>query len=186
MLSSIALVLLFANTPAEQTTLPRHPDPDPVEQHATREGTPTDPLFDRPFIATDDPAFILTAVENSRQGAFDARGSSQVLQKPPLRDAAARISAQNEATARKLETLAKRKGWRLPKSNPARESTLATKATGRANADFILNQISFHETTLAQFRAQIAGPGDPELKRALREALPGYQRNLATLLTLKP
>jgi hypothetical protein len=36
-----------------------------------------------------------------------------------------------------------------------------------------------------QFRAQIGGKGDPELRRALREALPGYQKNLEMLLGLK-
>jgi hypothetical protein len=39
---------------------------------------------------------------------------------------------------------------------------------------------------VAQFRAQLAGNGDADLKHALREALPGYEKNLQLLLTLKP
>ena len=39
---------------------------------------------------------------------------------------------------------------------------------------------------MAQYRAQIAGKGDPDLKRELKQALPGYERNLELLLKLKP
>jgi hypothetical protein len=53
------------------------------------------------------------------------------------------------------------------------------------SADFIVNQIRLHQTTIAQFRAQSAGNGDAELRRVLREALPGYQKNLEMLLGLK-
>ena len=55
----------------------------------------------------------------------------------------------------------------------------------RTNADFIVNQIAHHESTVDQFRAQIGGKGDAELKRVLRDALPGYQKNLELLLGLK-
>jgi hypothetical protein len=170
MMSSVALLLLLANTPPDQTTLPRHPDPDPVEQRTQRDGTPTDPWFDRAFVATDDPAFILTAVENVRQGAADAQ----------------KIGEQNEATANKLEKLAQAKGWRLPQSNPGRAATNSQASPTRANANFILNQLSFHQNTVAQYRAQIAGKGDADLKRALKDALPGYEKNRDLLLTLKP
>jgi hypothetical protein len=36
------------------------------------------------------------------------------------------------------------------------------------------------------YRAQLAGKGDAELKRALRETLPGYEKNLRMLLELPP
>jgi hypothetical protein len=39
---------------------------------------------------------------------------------------------------------------------------------------------------VAQYRAQIAGKGDADLKRALKDALPGYEKNRDLLLTLKP
>ena len=39
MVNPVALVLLFA-TPPDQTTLPRHPDPDPVTRQSTRDGAP--------------------------------------------------------------------------------------------------------------------------------------------------
>jgi hypothetical protein len=56
----------------------------------------------------------------------------------------------------------------------------------RANANFIVGQITYHESTLAHYRAQIAGKGDAQLKRTLREAVPGYEKNLELLLKLKP
>ena len=180
------MLLLWANTPPERTTLPRHPDPDPVEQHAQRDGTPTDPWFDRDFVATDDPAFILAAVENVRQGAVDAQVAAGALQDPKLRAAAQKIGAQNQATARKLEKLASTKGWRLPQENQGRATTNGEGSATRGNANFILNQLSFHQNTVAQYRAQIAGKGDADLKRALKEALPGYEKNRDLLLTLKP
>lgn len=186
MLNAMALIIFLAEAPASQTTLPRHPDPDPVTQQATRQGEPTDPWFDRAQGATDDAAFILGAVESARQGVIDARTAAGGLQNPALRDAAARIQKQNESTARQLESLASTKGWRLPEDNPGRTSTLNGAGTPRANANFILSQISYHETTLDQYRAQLSGDGDPQLKRALKGALPGYEKNLDLLLTLKP
>ena len=194
MFHTVALLLL-ANAPPDQTTLPRHPDPDPVEQHAQRDGKPTDPWFDRAFVATDDPAFILSAVESVRQGTLDAETAARSLDRPELVSAAQKIGRQNETTSKRLEQLAKTKGWRLPEENPARATTTTTDNAGtdghastgtRANANFILNQLSFHQNTVAQYRAQIAGKGDPELKRALKEVLPGYEKNLDLLLTLKP
>lgn len=186
MLLHVALLLMFADAPPEQTTLPRHPDPDPVEHQQQREGTPTDPWFDRPHVATDDPAFILSAVESARQGALDARKAAGQLGRPELRAVAEKIGAQNETTTHRLEKVAQAKGWRLPQQNPERESTLPPASAKRTNADFILNQITFHQNTVEQYRAQIAGKGDPELKRVLKDALPGYQKNLDLLLTLKP
>lgn len=192
MFSTVALLLL-ANAPPDQTTLPRHPDPDPVEHQAQRDGTPTDPLFDRGFVATDDRAFILSAVENVRQGTLDAERAAKSLGKPELVAAAQKIGTQNEQTSKRLESLAAAKGWRLPQQNPARATTTngadanATTPSGtRTNANFILNQLNFHQNTVSQFRAQLAGKGDPELKRALKEALPGYEKNLELLLTIKP
>ena len=194
MISPVALVLLLAAQSPDQTTLPRHPDPDPVEQQSSREGEATDPYFDREYVATDDPAFVLSAVENARQGVIDARSAAATTGNPELRAAAEKIGAQNEATSRKLEKLASVKGWRLPQPNPARTSSVNGGPDGngnradtvRANANFIVHQISFHQSTMAQYRAQIAGKGDADLKRALSEALPGYQKNLERLLELKP
>jgi len=190
--STVALLLL-ANAPPDQTTLPRHPDPDPVEHQAQRDGTPTDPLFDRGFVATDDRAFILSAVENARQGELDAERAAKSLGKPELVAAAQKIGTQNEETSKRLESVASAKGWRLPQQNPARATTTngadanVTTPTGtRSNANFILNQLTFHQNTVAQYRAQIAGKGDPELKRALKESLPGYEKNLELLLSIKP
>ena len=121
MLNALTLMIFLAETP--QTTLPRHPDPDPVAKQDSRPGEPTDPWFDRAHGATDDAAFILDAVESARQGVVDARTAAGGLHKPELREAAARIQKQNETTARQLEQLAGSKGWRLPQENPARTST---------------------------------------------------------------
>jgi hypothetical protein len=184
--ASIALVLLFANPPQEQTTLPRHVDPAASEQRAQQQGTPTDPLFDRQFIATDEPSFVVGAIENARQAEIDTRTAAEALSQPSLREAAAKIGRQNESTRVKLEKLAERKGWRVPETIADRTATLA-KGSGeaRTGANFIVQQISVHEATLAQFRAQLNGKGDADLKRAVREALPGYQQNLELLLSLK-
>ncbi len=37
----VALLLMLAEAPPDQATLPRHPDPGPVEHQAQRGGTPT-------------------------------------------------------------------------------------------------------------------------------------------------
>jgi predicted outer membrane protein len=182
---TLALLLLLGQVAAADTTLPRQRDANPVQQRAAGQENPTDPLFDRQFVATDDPAFVLGAIESSRQGVIDARSAAELLRKEELRKAATSIERQNEATRTRLETLAKRKGWRMPESNPQRATTLPASGDARTAADFIVNQISYHETTLAQFRAQLGGQGDAELKRALSDSLPGYQKNLDLLLRLK-
>ena len=99
-------------------------------------------------------------------------------------DAAERIRKQNETTYQRLEMLAKGKGWRLPADNPQRVSTLRTAGEARTAANFIVSQIATHQATIAQFRAQLGGNGDAQLKRALQETLPGYQENLYLLLRL--
>jgi predicted outer membrane protein len=179
-------MLMLADAPPEQTTMPRRPAADPVEQAAKTDNATPDPLFDRPHVATDDPAFILQAVENTRQGILDARIAAHGLDNPELRALAEKIGAQNEATNRRLEEVAHSKGWRLPQDNPARDTALPGSSAARANANFILSQLSFHQNTVSQYRAQIAGRGDPDLKRELQAALPGYEKNLDLLLKLKP
>ena len=67
MLATLSLVLLLAE-PAGQTTMPRHADPPAAETPPAEVRRPTDPLYDKPITATDDPAFVLVAVENARQG----------------------------------------------------------------------------------------------------------------------
>jgi len=197
MLGTLSLMMMLAETPP--TTAPRHRDVQaPQEQQTQREardpgmdGTPTDPLFNHAFVATDDPAFILSAVENSRQGVVDARSATQQLDSAELRAAAQKIGAQNRETTQRLEKLANAKGWRLPQPNPGRDSSVPTPVEGhvgepRANANFILSQIAAHQNTLAQYQAQLEGKGDPDLKRVLRESIPGYRANLDLLLKLKP
>jgi hypothetical protein len=183
---TLTITLLLAGASVDQTTLPRHPDPDPVQQQNTREGAPTDPLFDRALVATDDPAFVAAALENTRQAVADAHSAQEILRQQSLRDAAAKIGAANTTTARSLEEIARRKGWRLPQGNPQRESSLATAHEARTNANFIIGQLSWHQATIDQYRAQLAGKGDADLKRALREALPRYEQNRDLLLKLKP
>ena len=182
---TLALMLLLGHNAVAQTTMPRQQDANPVEQRPAAQQNPTDPLFDRAIVATDDPAFVLGAIESTRQGVTDARDAAEVLRSADLRDAASKIAKQNETTRSRLEALAKRKGWRVPDTNPQRTSTLASAGDARTAANFIINQISAHETTLAQFRAQLGGKGDAELKRALRDSMPGYQKNLDLLLSLK-
>jgi len=128
---------------------------------------------------------VLSAVENARQGVMDARAAEAGLPTPELRAAAAKIGRQQQATLEHLQALAGKKGWRLPQGNPARTGSVPVTSATRTSADFIINQIATHESTLDQFRAQLGGKGDGELKRALREAMPGYQKNLEMLLGLK-
>lgn len=178
MFATLALLLMFAGDD------PRHPDnhdaPRPQQQ-----GQPTDPLFDKPYVPTDAPAFVLSVIESTRQGELDARSAAETLSKQELRDAAARIGRQNGATRARLEILAKSKGWRMPEKNPERAPTMAEAKVTRTDANFIVQQISFHETTLEQFRAQLNGSGDSDLKRELREAIPAYEKNLEMLLRAK-
>jgi hypothetical protein len=183
---TLTISMLLAGAAVEQTTLPRQPDADTARQQQTREGIPTDPLFDRSLIATDDPAFVAAALENTRQALAEARSAEEFLKLQPLRAAAAQIGETNTSTSRNLERIAKRKGWPLPEGNPQREGTLAATTEARINANFIIGQLSWHQATIEQYRAQIAGKGDPELKRALREALPRYEKNRDLLLTLRP
>jgi hypothetical protein len=167
--ATLALVLMLASDPSQS--------PQP--------GTSTDPLFDSPYVATDEPAFVLSVIESARQGELEARSAAQTLSAPELRDAAARIGRQNGTTRARLEILARTKGWRMPAKNPDRAPTLPAGDEARTAANFVLQQIAFHENTVAQFRAQLNGHGDQDLKRELREALPGYQKNLELLLRVK-
>jgi hypothetical protein len=183
---TLTIAMLLAGASVDQTTLPRHPDPDPVRQQETREGTPTDPLFDRALVATDDPAFVLKAVASARQGLADAQALGTDAT-PALRDAATKIEKHERATTGKLEALAKRKGSRLPDENPNRAPTLmAGDGPARTRANYLMNQIASHQATVDQYRAQIAGTGDAELKPTLRTALTGYEENLRTLLQIEP
>lgn len=181
---AMTLVLLLANG-AGQTTLPRQVAPPAADAPPAEQRLPTDPLFDQPQIATDDGAFMLTAIETVRQGVSDARAAERVLPTPALRAVATTLGQQQLATLQKLESLAKRKGWRMPAENPARVGSVPVTGAARTSADFIVHQIAFHESVVDQYRVQIAGPGDAELKRVLRSALPGYKENLQLLLGLK-
>jgi hypothetical protein len=177
MFATVALILLFAADPQEEL---KHDVPQRKQQ-----GTPTDPLFDKAHVATDEPAFVLSVIESTRQGELDARLAAEELGKPELREAAKRIGRLNGSTRARLEVLAKSKGWRLPEKNPDRASTMPVGNDSRTGANFIMQQISFHESTVAQFRAQLNGSGDQDLKRELRNALPGSEKNLELLLHLK-
>jgi hypothetical protein len=180
MFATAAMMLLFAADTDPQREMKQ--DEPKVQQ----QGEPTDPLFDKPYVPTDEPAFVLSVIESTRQGELEARSAAETLSSPELRDAATRIGRQNGATRARLELLARTKGWRMPEKNPDRAPTLpeGQKET-RTDANFIVQQISFHENALAQFRAQLNGKGDPDLKRELREALPGYEKNLQMLLRVK-
>jgi|SRR6188508_925290 hypothetical protein len=179
MLATVAMILLFAADTDPQKEM-KQDVPRPQQQ-----GEPTDPLFDKPYVATDEPAFVLSIIESARQGELEARRASESLTNPELRETAARIGRQNGATRARLEMLARSKGWRTPAKNPDRAPTLPEAKETRTDANFIVQQISFHEATLAQFRAQLNGNGDTDLKRELRDALPGYEKNLQTLLRAK-
>jgi Domain of unknown function (DUF4142) len=184
MFSTIALVLFYSGTPAEATTLARRPAPEQIERQ--RSGESTDPLFDKAPVATDDQAFVLSAVESARQGTLDARNARQVLQAPQLKNLAQRIEKQNSVTLLNLESIAKRKGWRLPTRNPDRDQTSSKTDPHLAGANFIVSQISYHEATVAQYKAQLKGAGDRELRHAISESVGGYEQNLRLLLTVKP
>jgi hypothetical protein len=180
------VLMLLAAEPQETKTMPRRADSETSEEARTKlPPNPADPWFTKAFVATDDPTFVRNAVESGRQGIVDARalaGSGS----PALRSAAAEIEKQNTATTRRLEALAKSKGWPLPADVPNRSPSIKQSTPVRMNADFIVSQIAYHQGVLAQYRAQLGGKGDPELKRALTEALPGYEKNLRTLLAAKP
>src|SRR5690349_21774846 len=99
MLEALSIMLMLAESPT-QTTLPRRVDtpeaPPPKDRPRTGDGPfeTADPLFDKPLTATDDAAFVLSAVESGRQGVVDARAAEAGLTKPELREAAAKITQQ--------------------------------------------------------------------------------------------
>lgn len=183
MITTLSLVFLLAE--GGQVTLPRQPDPVLQEKSAEQRANSADPLFDRPLQATDDPAFVLAAVESLRQGVIDSRAAEGGLSTPELRAVAAKIGTQQRTTLARLQSVAKAKGWRLPEKNPERTGTVAVAGEARTDANFVVHQIAYHQNVVAQYQAQIAGEGDAQLKRELKTALPGYQKNLQTLLALK-
>ncbi len=185
MLQALSLVLMLADGTAGQTTLPRRADAPPEQAQPEQPGLPADPLFDKPLTATDDPAFVLAAVESTRQGIMDARAGASGLPTPEQRAAASKIAQHQQRTLERLEAVARKKGWRLPQGNSERSGAVPVASPARTSANFIVNQIAAHENTLQMFRAQAGGKGDAELRRVLREALPGYQKNLEMLLGLK-
>jgi hypothetical protein len=182
---SMVIVALLAADPASQTTMPRQPDAPREHAPSRREGPAADPLFDKPLTATDDAAFVRAAVESGRQGVVDARAAESALSTPELRAAAARIGRQQERTLDRFEALASRKGWELPPGNPMRGGTVPLSGPIRTSADFIVHQIARHQAIIEQFRAQSSGKGDPEVRRVIEEAMPGYRQNLDMLLGLK-
>ena len=170
MISPVATRVVAGAPPAPSrigTTLPRHPDPDPVaqQQRAPREATPTDPWFDREHVATDDPAFVLAAVESARQGVVDARNAVERTRQRRV----ARGGGQDQRAERgdhaQARAARRREGMATAATQPGAHQhfdRLATRIAARSvrtNANFIVNQISYHENTLAQYRAQIAGAG---------------------------
>jgi hypothetical protein len=181
----LSLVLLMLADAPETTTMPRRADPQTGQQQGSRQQNPADPYFDRPLVATDDGDFIGNAIESGRQGMTDARALDSAAP-AGLRDVADKIQQQNEAATRRLAALAESKGWAIPPEVPSRTSSVGTGSPARRNAGFIVSQITSHETTIATYRAQIAGKGDPQLKKTLREVLPGYENNLRLLLSAKP
>jgi predicted outer membrane protein len=185
MFGALSVLVMLAAEPAGQTSMPRQADTPGEHAPSQREGLPADPLFDKPLTATDDAAFVRAAVESGRQGVMDARAAESGLSTPELRAAASKIGRQQERTLDRLESLARSKGWDLPQSNPLRSGSVPVSSPVRTSADFIIQQIAQHQATLESFRAQAGGRGDSELRRLLREAVPGYQQNLEMLLGLK-
>ncbi len=182
----LALVLLFANAAQETPTMPPSRDAR-AEQTPAQQGTPTDPLFDRPAHRERR-----TGVRAQRHR--EPRGRVSSMRAEPPRCCASRscekrrrrIVRQNESTRAEARGIGETQGMA---SCPSRirivQSGLPSAGEARMGANFIVQQISFHETTVAQFRAQMNGKSDAELRRALRESLPGYQQNLDLLLQLK-
>lgn len=185
MIGALTVLAMLAAEPAGQTTMPRRADTPGEHSPSQHEGLPADPLFDKPLTATDDAAFVRAAVESGRQGVMDARAAESGLSTPELRAAAAKIGRQQERTLDRLEALARKKGWDLPQSNPVRSGTVPVNSPVRTSADFIIHEIARHQATIESFRAQAGGQGDADLRRLLREAVPGHQQNLEMLLGLK-
>jgi len=183
MLESLALGLLLADTNG-QTTLPRQREQPPAQEgQRSLDGPTTDPLFDQPLVATDDRTFVRNAVEASRQGVFDAQAAGALG--PQIESAAELIKRQHAETRDRLETLAKRKRWPLPDEVEGRTTTVKDAAATRKGADFIVSQIVAHQAAVKQYRAQMTGTKDADLKRALGESLQGFESNLEMLVNLK-
>src|SRR5688572_3236333 len=193
----LALMIVFALQADAQSAPPQGPPPErdgytlprselPPVREKEFHGQPTDPLFSKERKATDDPAFVSAAVEAGRQAIVDARTARErVTDSPSLRSVAGAIERQNQETTRKLEQIATRKGWRLPPDIQDRPASQAADAK-LDDTNYIQNQIAAHESTVALFRAQSAGQGDAEVKKAVKDALPALERNLKALLEIQP
>ena len=160
---------------------------------ASREGTPTDPYFDRGYVATDDPAFMLAG------GRERAPGRDRCAQRGarPLDNAELRRRRGEDRRAERGHVAQARAGCQPPRAGACRSpipratssvngSSMATTMASTRCAPMRTSSCTrsrFMRTRVAQYRAQIAGKGDADLKRALREAVPGYQRNLERLLS---
>ena len=102
---------------------------------------------------------------------------------PTLRTRRRGSAGRTKPRMQRLETLAKRKGWRLPAENPAsRDRRFAPRARHAPRANFIVQPDCLSRGDDRAVPRAADGKGDAELKRALREALPGYQENLDLLL----
>ena len=182
MLASLMLLLLLSDAQRDHLAAPWRRGARRCSDRADR-NIPPIRLFDREYVATDDPAFVLLAIESTRQGIVDARSAQSIL-----REARPGGRGRTDPQAERNALINVSKRWPKARAGacrptiPQRASTLRTAGEARTAANFIVSQIATHEATIAQFRAQLGGKGDAQLKRALRETLPGYQRESLTAL----
>ena len=73
MLATVAMMMLLA----ADTDPQRDIDHDVTKSQ--QQGEPTDPLFDKPYVPTDAPAFVLSIIESTRQGELEARRAAERL-----------------------------------------------------------------------------------------------------------
>ena len=91
MIEQLAMLLLLSDEGAK--SLPRHGDVTSAEERPVAQEHPTDPLFDGKHVATDDPAFMLVAIESSRQVAFLVAGKEKAPILAQIRAGGSRVPA---------------------------------------------------------------------------------------------
>jgi putative membrane protein len=132
----------------------------------------------------NDVAFVAVATEGSRREITSAKNALPQLKSPQLKHLAEMlVNDHNNANAR-LSRIAEAKQWPVP--GPSLPSA---PPSGSASSDFDANwtaeMIDGHERSVALYRAQAAGSGDPDLRRYARDILPTIEQHLAELKSLQ-
>ncbi|MDB6083837.1 MAG: hypothetical protein JWN43_1718 [Gammaproteobacteria bacterium] len=127
-----------------------------------------------------DGAFLVRAVEMSREEVVDARTASHTSRSTEVQRTARSIADGHQRAIRELAGLAQRKGVDVPKG---------TAGVGRigsdADPDRIAGFVKAHEAAVALFHQEAVRGMDPDLRKFAQTTLPVLQRRLIALHSLQ-